>query len=192
MVSCKHFISGPFSRALTSLVVEALKLVCVTLVIAVSNANCVVNIAITLNFEWVGSTLSSFKINLNLFFSHISIQQCFCLRIFTYLQPVHEPGGIESDDGSVCHHCPHLHSKCNWNLPGDFCSLNITRWNQPIKYLQLASSDYLNALHALSWMTYFPQIMRGEQHHLIKGPMARFWGGKGSPLLKGGGAVQTW
>ena len=66
MVSCKYLISGPFSCALTSLVVEAVKLVCVTLVIAVSNANCVVNIAITLNFEWV-QTLSSLNINLNFF-----------------------------------------------------------------------------------------------------------------------------
>ena len=64
MVSCKHLISGPFSRALTSLVVEALKLVCVTLVIAVSNANCVVNIAITLNFEWVHSLLTQDELEL--------------------------------------------------------------------------------------------------------------------------------
>ena len=48
-----------------------------------------------------------------------------------------------------------------------------------MEYLYLVYSDYLNALHALPWIIYFPQIMRGEQHHLIKGPMARFWGGKG-------------
>ena len=73
------------------------------------------------------------------------IQQCFCLRSLRYLQPIHERGGIQSDDGSVCHHCPHLHSKCNRILPGDFCSLNITRWHQPIEYLCLVSSDYLNS-----------------------------------------------
>ena len=45
-----HFLSGPFSYLLTALVVEALKLV-LSFVCAVSNANCIVNIAITLNFE---------------------------------------------------------------------------------------------------------------------------------------------
>ena len=42
--------SGPFSYTFTALVVDALKMV-LSLVCGVSNANCIVNIAITLNFE---------------------------------------------------------------------------------------------------------------------------------------------
>ena len=56
-----------------------------------------------------------------------------------------------------------------WILPGNISPLNIYTWLFLIIWI----------LNALSWIIYFPQIMRGEQHHLIKGPMARFWGGKG-------------
>ena len=45
-------LSGPFSYTMTALVVEACKLG-LSFYCGVSNANCIVNIAITVNFEWV-------------------------------------------------------------------------------------------------------------------------------------------
>ena len=107
------------------------------------------------------------------------IQQCFCLRslkdtcsqftsleeskvmmgVYVIIALTFTPNAIEF----------YQVTSVPWILPGNISPLNIYTWLFLIIWI----------LNALSWIIYFPQIMRGEQHHLIKGPMARFWGGKG-------------
>ena len=123
----EHCSSGPFSYTSTALVVETIKLV-LSFYCGVSNANCIVNIAITVNFEWVSLQVQGLNLLMPIvlmsgYIIAISVWDLGSWELvwsclYSYLQPVHQPGGDKSDDWCLHDNWLVLRSQCFWVLSG--------------------------------------------------------------------------